>query len=66
MLTQHHRYACYKKPAHNRAEEKLCVFVIELKAPTVINVFKLGSGCLSTTALQVTNTQSAYADTRII
>lgn len=44
MLTQLRRYACYKKPMHNKAEEELCVFVIELKALTVINVFKLGFG----------------------
>lgn len=45
MLTLHRLCARYESRAqHNKAQEKLCVFVIELKAAAVINVFKLRLG----------------------
>lgn len=52
-------------PARNEEEEKSCVFVIELKAPTVINVFRLSSGCLCATAPQVAQTHSQHTRTHV-
>lgn len=44
VLTQQHRYtSARQKPEHNKAEEKVCVFVIESKLLSVINVFKLNT-----------------------
>lgn len=65
MLTQHHRYACYKSVCIIRRKRN-CASVIELKPLTVINVFKLDSGCFKATALQVTQTHRQHMHTLML